>query len=267
MKRILATLGASGALLAGLVGSAMATPTYLAASFSSNSIYFLDERMAPISSFAVQDMFPNAVGSKDSLIFAAYFTSSSVVAYNYSGVEQFRWSNPGLYRVQGIALIDDYLAAASDDTLFLFDARSGTYVAQLTLGEDTVEGLAYDGHYLWSIGTRLVARDFVTGGAVKSIPNAAFNCPMGGTGIAADTGSTLMLGCSDGRWFKVSQTDGSVITSGTNGIDMFDLARITAVPEPSHTSLALLGLAVLTPHIRRRSKTTVKNKPPIYLSG
>lgn len=222
---------------------AAAQPTYLATSFSGNSVYFLDEHMQPLSSFAVDDPLPNGVAATPSLIYAGYFADASVVAYGYDGLEHFRWSDPGLSRLSGMAAVGPYLAVASDTTVYLFEAKSGGYVAQLT-ADDSIEGLAYDGHYLWTLGSQLVARDFDTGVVVRSVPNAAIACPFAGTGIADMGGGHLMLGCSDGRWFEVSSADGAVLASGNNGLDMFDLTALP-VPEPGSFALMFAGLALL----------------------
>ena len=56
------------------------------------------------------------------------------------------------------------------------------------------------------------------------------------------------LGASSGHWFKVSSATGAVITSGTNGLPMYDLSAL-AVPEPATMSLLVLGGLAL---IRRR---------------
>lgn len=245
-------LAAATALL--VSSAAPAAPAYVATSYAGNSIVFLDGGLQPVSSFAVEDFAPNAVGASGSLIFAAYFTSSSVVAYGYDGVEHFRWWRPELYRVQGLALIGPWMAAASDDMLYLFEAKTGDKLAQLDLGEDTVEGLTYDGRYLWSIGSTLTARDVDTGAIVKTLPNAAFSsCPFGGTGISAGPQGSLMLGCADGEWFRVSTDDGHVMAAGNNGVDMFDLAALP-VPEPATFVLTALGLAGVGAAARRRRR-------------
>jgi hypothetical protein len=240
------TAVAAAALAAGIAAAplqAAAQPTYLATSFSGNSVYFLDEHMQPLWSFPVSDPLPNGVTATSSLIYAGYFADASVVAYGYDGQEHFRWSDPGLSRLSGIAAVGPYLAAASDTTVYLFQAKSGSYVAQLS-ADDSIEGLAYDGRYLWAIGSQLVARDFDTGFVVRSVPNAAVGCPFAGTGIANAGAGRLMLGCSDGRWFEVSSEDGSVLASGNNGLDMFDLAALP-VPEPASMALMLAGLGLL----------------------
>lgn len=224
-------------------GAAAAHAAYLATSFSSNSVYFLDDQMQPIGSFAVGDPLPNGVAAAGSLIYAGYFSDASVVAYGYDGQEHFRWSDPGLSRLTGMVAVGPYLAASSDTTVYLFQAKSGHYVAQLSAG-DSIEGLAYDGRYLWTLGAQLVARDFDTGLVVRSLPNAALACPFSGTGIASAGPSKLMLGCSDGQWFEVSSDDGAVLASGNNGLDMFDLAPLP-VPEPGTWLLMAMGLAGL----------------------
>ncbi len=229
---------------------ALARATYVATSFSTNSIYFLDEAMQPLSSFAVADPLPNGVAAAGSLVYSGHFLGASVVAYDHSGQEHFRWSDPGLSRLSGMAAVGSYLAAASDTSVYLFEAKSGGYVAQLSAG-DSIEGLAYDGSFLWTLGSQLVARDFETGLAIRSIPNAALGCEFAGTGIAHAGDGRLMLGCTDGRWFQVSSADGSVLASGNNGLDMFDLAMLP-LPEPGTWALMLAGLGGLGWWGRRR---------------
>lgn len=239
-------------LIAGAAFQAAATG-FVATSFRTNSIHLLDAQLQPVSSFKVDDLAPNAVTADRSLIYAGFFTSSSVVAYNHQGVEQFRWWQPELFRVQGIALIGSWLAAASDDMLYLYEAGSGQRLAQLVL-EESVEGLAYDGQYLWSLGSTLQARDVNTGAVVKSVPNAVFSrCDYGGTGISAGPAGQLVLGCDSGLWLRVSSLDGSVLAEGHNGLDMFDLAMLPA-PEPSTTALAALGGLLLAFVARRRRR-------------
>lgn len=238
------------AMAASFAVAAQSRTAYVAASFNTNSIYFLDEQMEPVSSFSVEDPLPNAVAATQTLIYAGYFLDASVVAYDYSGAEHFRWSSPGLTRLTGIAAFGPYIAASSDTTVYLFQAKSGRYMAQLS-AEDSIEGLAYDGHYLWTLGSELVARDIDTGLVVHRIDNAAIGCDFAGTGIASAGNGHLMLGCNDGRWFDVSVADGSVQASGNNGLDMFDLAAVP-VPEPSTASLVFAGLALVGGRARKR---------------
>jgi hypothetical protein len=55
------------------------------------------------------------------------------------------------------------------------------------------------------------------------LANVASTCSFGGTGITDSGANKLTLACDDGRWFTVSKADGSVVTSGSNGLDMFGL--------------------------------------------
>jgi hypothetical protein len=247
MRKALSTL----AFAASLCAAAQAHPAYVAASFDTNSIVFLDDHMQRLSSFTVADPLPNGVTATHNLIYAGYFIDSSVVAYGYDGLEHFRWSAPDLDKLTGLAAFGPYLAVSSDTTVYLLQAKTGGYVAQLS-AHDSIEGLAYDGAYLWTLGSDLVARNPDTGFVERTIPNAALGCDFAGTGIASAGAGRLMLGCSDGRWFEVSERDGSVLASGNNGVDMFDLAAVPA-PEPATLALLLAGLGLVGGLARKRA--------------
>lgn len=241
---------AVAACAAAPVAHATAKPAYVATSFDGDSIVFLDDQMQRLSSFAATDPFPNGVAATHNLIYAGYFIDSSVVAYGYDGQEHFRWSAPGLDRLTGLAAFGSYLAVSSDTTVYLLQAKTGSYVTQLS-ASDSIEGLAYDGSYLWTLGSQLVARNPETGLIERSIPNAALGCDFGGTGIANAGAGRLMLGCTDGRWFEVSDLNGSVLAQGNNGVDMFDLAALPA-PEPATAAMMVAGLFVLGGLARRQ---------------
>jgi MYXO-CTERM domain-containing protein len=75
---------------------------------------------------------------------------------------------------------------------------------------------------LWVLDdTGLHGIDPTDGGVVEILPNAAADCEIPGTGVSSSGDGQLTLVCTDGRWFEVSSDDGSVISSGNNGLDMW----------------------------------------------
>jgi hypothetical protein len=202
--------------------------------------------MNNLSSFPAGSNLPNGVAASSSLIWSGHFTTQEIIAYNYAGVEQYRFSTPGYSNLQGLELVGSDLVIANGNQLVFFDAYSGAYVRSIPSGGSTVEGLAYDGQYIWQLGDQLLATDPANGNIVYTIPNAGINAPYGGTGLTMTLAGTLMIAGADGSWYEVSKTDGSVISSGNNGLDMYGLG--TLIPEPA--SLVLLTLGALL--LRRR---------------
>ncbi len=230
------------------------TPVYVASTWSDQKVYLLAANMAPTSSFSVATAMPNGVAASASRVFAGFFTTQSIVSYDFTGVQQFSFTDSRLGSLQGLAYGAGSVIAASGSNTYFFDAMTGAYQREFANSGSTVEGLTYDGKLLWEIGNTLVARDFGTGAQVRSISNAASGCNFGGTGIASAGAGALMLACTDGSWFKVDDMTGGVISSGNNGLNMFGLDSITAaVPEPQTYALMGLGLALVAAARRRTS--------------
>jgi hypothetical protein len=66
---------------------------------------------------------------------------------------------------------------------------------------------------------------------MATIPNAAIGEDFGGTGITSAGAGQLVLAGPSGNWWLVSSADGSVIDSGSNGLNMFGLTRgVNGIP-------------------------------------
>ena len=246
------TMLAAAALLICQAASASASPSFVAVTWNDQAVHLLDSGMNDLSSFQVNNSLPNGVAASSSLIYAGNFTTQSISAYNFSGALQFSWSDSRLSNLQGLALVGNDLVVASNGNSYFFDAATGAYHRQFSNSGDTVEGLTYDGKYLWEIGDTLIARDVNTGAQVASISNAAIGCDFGGTGMAGAGSGALMLACTSGQWYKVSSADGSVLSSGNNGLNMYGLDSIAAVPEPESYAMLLAGVGLIGCLARRR---------------
>ena len=133
-------------------------------------------------------------------------------------------------------------------TIDFYEPLTGNYIRSIgnSAFTGTIEGLAYDGSLIWAIGGSLLGINPTTGEIVTSLPNAASTIlPFGGTGIAIGGANELVLAADTGQWYRVSKTDGSVIASGSNGIDMYDLAALSPSSVPEPTTMLLLGLGLV----------------------
>jgi hypothetical protein len=237
--------------------SAYAAPIYVSGQWDTDSVAILDENFAVISSFGVAAN-PNGVTSDGNLIFSGHFLTQEVIAYDLVGTEQYRWGAP-ISGLQGMAFVDGELAIHTSGNIDFYDPLSGALQRSFSspVGS-SIEGLAYDGSALWAIADSLVSLNPITGSQNASIANAAANCSFNGTGIATAGSGQLALACTTGDWFVVSDVDGSIISSGNNGLNMYGLGNLSAnsLPEdvPAPATLALFGLGLAGLGFSRRRK-------------
>lgn len=241
-------------LLAVLASSAaIAAPTYVTGLWSDETIHILDENFNSLSSFAAGASLPNGVGASAGLIFSGHFVTQEVIAYDFSGTQQYSFSSGSFSGLQGLTVTGTEIAVATNG-MTEFYTLGGTFVRSFANSGVTVEGLGFDGTLIWEIGNTLIGRDPLTGAVVRDIPNAALACDFGGTGIADGGANALALACTDGSWFLVSDTTGAVLLGGNNGLNMYGLDNVlfAAVPEPGTLGLLSLGLFGAGALLRRR---------------
>ncbi len=236
-------------LLVGLANQAMAQPAYVAGTWNDNSVHFLDNGLNDLSSFPAGSTVPNGIATDGTLIYTGRPFSTEVIAYNFSGVEQFRWSAP-ISNLQGMEYVNGLLAIWNNNIEYRNPAN-GLLVNTIP-GQPSVEGLAYDGTYLWQLDDNVIyASDPNTGAVSFTIPNPALNNSFGGTGLTVSGPNQLTVAADNGDWWKISSINGAVSASGNNGLNMYALKSIPGIPEPA--TIALVSLAgLLIAGVRRR---------------
>lgn len=226
--------------------------TFIAATWSDDAVHLLDADLNSISSFPAGASDPNGIATDGTLIYTGHFTTNEVIAYDFSGAEQFRWS-ASIGNLQGMEVVGGELAIASGDAIQFHDPSTGNLIRSVPSTGGS-EGLSFDGTVLWSLAGDIVALDPQNGNVVRTIANAASGCSFNGTGISVSAPGELHLGCNNGDWYRVSSGDGSVLESGNNGLDMYGLKLAagaasvimsTAQPVPTLGPAALCLLIVL----------------------
>ncbi|MDA8431954.1 MAG: IPTL-CTERM sorting domain-containing protein [Nitrospiraceae bacterium] len=211
---------------------AYASAEYVAATWSDNMVHLLDNSLNNVSSFSLGSTSPNGIATNGTLIYVGFFSTQEVIAYDFSGVEQFRWSGT-LNGLQGMELVNGDLAIYQNSTVEFHNPTTGALLRTIP-GQTSIEGLAYDGTNLWQLDDSLIyAANPADGAVIRSIPNAAASCSYGGTGMTSSGPNELTLACDDGTWYRVSTVDGSVISTGSNGLSMYGLKYYTLAPAPA----------------------------------
>jgi hypothetical protein len=205
-------------------------PVFIASTWSDTSVHLLDAGLNSITSFSAGASNPNGIATDGTTIYTGHFSTSEVIAYDFSGTEQFRWS-ASIGNLQGMDLVGTELAVANAGNIQFHDAATGALVRSIPATvSGSVEGVAFDGTVLWLLGSDIAGVDPQNGNVVSTISNAASGCSFAGTGITASAPGELHLGCTNGDWYRVSSNDGSVLASGNNGLNMYGLKLAAGSP-------------------------------------
>jgi hypothetical protein len=224
---------------------------FVASTWNDNSIHFLDANMANLGSFPTGATLPNGVAATATQIFVGHFSNQSMRVFDYNGVFQFSWTSIHLDHCQGLEIVNGELATVYHDTRIEFlDPLTGAFIRSIPNDDGgTVEGLAYDGTLLWTLGDVISGISPATGAEIVTFPNPALNnTAHGGTGLAIAGPNQLMIAGDNGLWWRMSTINGAVLGTGNNGQEMYGLAEL--VPEPTG-AIAMLA-CVATATLRRR---------------
>ncbi len=198
---------------------------YIAATWGDDSVHFLDVNLNDLGSFSTGSN-PNGIATDGTHIFVGSFLLPGVYVYDMNGAYLYQWASEGAMNLQGLEFISGALALQSSSVINFLNPADGSFIRSIPSQGSGVEGLTFDGTYLWQLNDDVVATDPATGAFVRSIPNAAVGCSYTGTGLASSGPGELTLACAGGQWYKVSSADGSVLASGNNGLQMYGLKRV-----------------------------------------
>lgn len=232
---------ADGAVLAqgdnnlDMYGLKRVPPTFIAATWSDDRVHFLDHNLIDQASLPAGASNPNGIATDGALIYTGHYASQEVVGHNYNGEEKLRWS-ASLTGLQGMDLVNNDLAiylSGSPSVIKFFKTSNGALLRTIP-GPGSTEGLAFDGRVLWTLDDpNLLGLDPANGNILRQLPNPVTNCSFGGTGLAYLKTGHLVIGCTNGRWYKISLVNGAVVASGSNGLDIYGLKATPFQEAPS----------------------------------
>lgn len=212
---------------------------YVAGTWGDDAVHLLDANLNDLGSFPAGAANPNGMATDGKTIWSGHFNPQTVVAYDFAGNELYRWAG-SLPKLQGMELVNGELAIYQSGNIEFHDPRTGALIRTIP-GQGNIEGLAFDGTLLWQLdGAWIYGTNPLNGGVVVTITNAAAGCSYGGTGMTADAPGILTLACTDGRWFRVSSANGSVIASGDNNLDMYGLAYVPPLRKTAATAIQII---------------------------
>lgn len=236
-----------------LVGAASAQPAgavYVAGEWNANNVVYLDSGMNVLGTFPSGGTLPNGLAGDSQYIYAGFFTSQSVSVYTHAGTPVTSWTGP-LFGLQGLAKVGNNLAVQNGALIEYYDALTGTPMGAIPSNGFSIEGLAYLGgnNTLYQLGdSDIFLTDPTNGNILGTIPNPAVNSNFGGTALTNAGLFELMVGDDGGNWWRIDGTNGNVLASGNNGVNMYGLGTI-----PAPGSALLLGIAGLAMGRRRRA--------------
>ncbi len=202
--------------------TAPAGTAFVAATWGDNRIHFLDAAMADLGSFALGAFNPNGIATDGATVYAGHFSLPGVASYDSDGNFLSQWVASEAVYLQGMDLVNGEIALASDPSIHFF-TTAGAFVRSIPSQGGTVEGLAFDGTVLWQLADAIVGTDPATGAVLSTIPNPAAGCSFGGSGLASSAPGELTVACAGGEWYRISSSDGTVLASGNNGLQMYGL--------------------------------------------
>jgi len=237
---------------------------FVAVTWGDDAVHRLDADMNDLGAFPVAIGLPNGVATDGNRIWVGSFTSTDIIAYDFTGAVLFSWPLPGSMSVQGL----DYLpggqvlaADALNNQLVFLDAFTGASLGAIPAISPSTEAIAVDGPNVWQlVDDKIYLTSLLDGSVVRSIPNAALNEAFEGTAMGS-IGDDLILGSDSGNWFRVSKLDGTILASGNNALSMFDLQPVpfTVVPDAGASTLWLLALPAALAAAQARGRRNSRN--------
>ncbi|MHB1319824.1 MAG: NHL repeat-containing protein [Anaerolineae bacterium] len=199
-------------------------PAYVAGTTADKRAHLLDRNLFDMGSFALERSSPIGLATDGQLIYCAQQYATTIIAYDYNGVEQYRWSS-GYYPTDAIEWLPGSLALSrslpAPETVFLVP-ETGQWQRTFP-GVRSLTALAWDGRLLWHLGDQLYGKDPNTGTAVLTRALPITDCG-GLTALTYGGPGQLIAGCGTGRWVRFRPGTADPVAYSGNGLNLFALA-------------------------------------------